>query len=81
MDNIANVKFCLGGALEFSGCWLKYVRTALSDQKQNLALCHINEDQVSTFIHCHFFFHVSLAAFNLGFLLPELISVKVDFAD
>ncbi|KAI7797870.1 putative PR domain zinc finger protein 16, partial [Triplophysa rosa] len=46
MDNIANVKFCLDGALEFSGSWLKYVRTALSNQKHNLAVCHINEDQI-----------------------------------
>jgi len=47
MDNMGNVKFCLDGALEASGSWLKYVRTAPSHEEHNLAMCHISEDQVS----------------------------------
>ncbi|XP_077079853.1 histone-lysine N-methyltransferase PRDM16 isoform X5 [Siphateles boraxobius] len=46
MDNMGNVKFCLDGALEASGSWLKYVRTAPSHEEHNLAMCHISEDQI-----------------------------------
>uniref|UniRef100_A0A673GKV3 Uncharacterized protein n=1 Tax=Sinocyclocheilus rhinocerous TaxID=307959 RepID=A0A673GKV3_9TELE len=46
MDNMGNVKFCLDGALEDSGSWLKYVRTAPSHEEHNLAICHISEDQI-----------------------------------
>nr|XP_055023717.1 histone-lysine N-methyltransferase PRDM16 isoform X2 [Misgurnus anguillicaudatus] len=46
MDNIGNVKFSLDGALEVSGSWLKYVRTATSNQEHNLTVCHISEDQI-----------------------------------
>uniref|UniRef100_A0A673I857 Si:ch211-263k4.2 n=1 Tax=Sinocyclocheilus rhinocerous TaxID=307959 RepID=A0A673I857_9TELE len=45
MDNMGNVKLCLDGALEASGSWLKYVRTAPSHEEHNLAICHISEDQ------------------------------------
>ncbi|XP_016150460.1 PR domain zinc finger protein 16 isoform X3 [Sinocyclocheilus grahami] len=46
MDNMGNVKLCLDGALEASGSWLKYVRTAPSHEEHNLAICHISEDQI-----------------------------------
>uniref|UniRef100_A0A8B9HSN5 Si:ch211-263k4.2 n=1 Tax=Astyanax mexicanus TaxID=7994 RepID=A0A8B9HSN5_ASTMX len=46
VDDMGNVKFCLDGSLEASGSWLKYVRTAPSYEDQNLAVCHLSEDQI-----------------------------------
>ncbi|XP_051951136.1 histone-lysine N-methyltransferase PRDM16-like isoform X2 [Xyrauchen texanus] len=46
MDNMGNVKFCLDEALEASGGWLKYVRTAPSHEEHNLTVCHISGDQI-----------------------------------
>uniref|UniRef100_A0A8C2CBX1 Si:ch211-263k4.2 n=1 Tax=Cyprinus carpio TaxID=7962 RepID=A0A8C2CBX1_CYPCA len=46
MDNMGDVKYCLDGALEASGSWLKYVRTAPCHEEHNLVICHISEDQI-----------------------------------
>ncbi|XP_035392149.1 histone-lysine N-methyltransferase PRDM16 isoform X5 [Electrophorus electricus] len=46
VDDMGNVKFCLDGAVEASGSWLKYVRTAPCYEEQNLAVCHLSEHQI-----------------------------------
>ncbi|TSL97311.1 PR domain zinc finger protein 16 [Bagarius yarrelli] len=45
VDDMGNVKFCLDEALEASGSWLKYVRTAPPYEEHNLAVFQISEDQ------------------------------------
>lgn len=45
---MGNVKFALDtGPDATSNSWLKYVRSALSFEEQNLAACHLTGDQVS----------------------------------
>lgn len=45
---MGNVKFALDtGPETTSNSWLKYVRSALSFEEQNLAACHLTGDQVS----------------------------------
>lgn len=47
VDEMGNVKFCLDEGSEPGGSWLKYVRTAISFEEQNMAACHLSGDQVS----------------------------------
>lgn len=45
---MGNIKFALDtGPDANSNSWLKYVRSAPSFEEQNLAACHLTEDQVS----------------------------------
>ncbi|XP_075898497.1 histone-lysine N-methyltransferase PRDM16 isoform X8 [Nelusetta ayraudi] len=47
VDNMGNVKFALDtGPDASSNSWLKYVRSALSFEEQNLAACHLTGDQI-----------------------------------
>ncbi|XP_070961931.1 histone-lysine N-methyltransferase PRDM16-like [Oncorhynchus clarkii lewisi] len=43
---MGNVKFCLDEGSEPGGSWLKYVRTAISFEEQNMAACHLSGDQI-----------------------------------
>lgn len=45
---MGNVKFALDSSQDAtSNSWLKYVRSALSFEEQNLVACHLTGDQVS----------------------------------
>lgn len=46
-DDLGNEKFCIDASQSGAGNWLKYIRVACSCDEQNLAVCHIN-DQVMT---------------------------------
>uniref|UniRef100_A0A672IDL5 Si:ch211-263k4.2 n=1 Tax=Salarias fasciatus TaxID=181472 RepID=A0A672IDL5_SALFA len=47
VDDMGNVKFALDTGPDASGSsWLKYVRSALSFEEQNLAACHLTGDQI-----------------------------------
>ncbi|XP_029580417.1 histone-lysine N-methyltransferase PRDM16 isoform X2 [Salmo trutta] len=46
VDEMGNVKFCLDEGSEPGGSWLKYVRTAISFEEQNMAACHLSGDQI-----------------------------------
>ncbi|XP_071203135.1 histone-lysine N-methyltransferase PRDM16-like isoform X3 [Salvelinus alpinus] len=46
VDEMGNVKFCLDEGSEPGGTWLKYVRTAISFEEQNMAACHLSGDQI-----------------------------------
>ncbi|XP_029102664.1 histone-lysine N-methyltransferase PRDM16 isoform X2 [Scleropages formosus] len=46
VDSMGNVKFCVDSGLEGNNSWLKYVRTAPTYEEQNLAVCHLNGDQI-----------------------------------
>jgi len=46
-DDLGNEKFCVDASQSGAGNWLKYIRVACSCDEQNLAVCHVN-DQVMT---------------------------------
>ncbi|KAM4571009.1 histone-lysine N-methyltransferase PRDM16 isoform 10-T10 [Fundulus diaphanus] len=47
MDDMGNVKFALDtGPDANSNSWLKYIRSALSFEEQNLTACHLTGDQI-----------------------------------
>ncbi|XP_015249008.1 PREDICTED: PR domain zinc finger protein 16 isoform X5 [Cyprinodon variegatus] len=47
MDDMGNVKFALDSSQDAtSNSWLKYVRSALSFEEQNLVACHLTGDQI-----------------------------------
>ncbi|XP_074498642.1 histone-lysine N-methyltransferase PRDM16 isoform X1 [Sebastes fasciatus] len=47
VDDMGNIKFALDtGPDATSNSWLKYVRSALSFEEQNLAACHLTGDQI-----------------------------------
>ncbi|KAG5838692.1 hypothetical protein ANANG_G00226290 [Anguilla anguilla] len=46
VGDMDNVKFCVDSSLEGTECWVKYVRTAPSLEEQNLAVCHLSDEQI-----------------------------------
>uniref|UniRef100_A0A3Q3IAT0 Uncharacterized protein n=1 Tax=Monopterus albus TaxID=43700 RepID=A0A3Q3IAT0_MONAL len=47
VDDMGNVKFALDTGPDVnSNSWLKYIRSALSFEEQNLAACHLTGDQI-----------------------------------
>ncbi|XP_052338529.1 histone-lysine N-methyltransferase PRDM16-like isoform X4 [Oncorhynchus keta] len=46
VDEMGNVKFCLDEGSDPGGSWLKYVRTAISNEEQNMEACHLSGDQI-----------------------------------
>uniref|UniRef100_A0AAZ3Q9C0 C2H2-type domain-containing protein n=1 Tax=Oncorhynchus tshawytscha TaxID=74940 RepID=A0AAZ3Q9C0_ONCTS len=46
VDEMGNVKFCLDEGSDPGGSWLKYVHTAISNEEQNMAACHLSGDQI-----------------------------------
>ncbi|KAJ8264942.1 hypothetical protein COCON_G00140410 [Conger conger] len=47
VGDMDNVKFCIDSSLEGTERWVKYVQTAPSLEEQNLAVCHLSDEQVS----------------------------------